>query len=263
MADWKALYSPTGEAYDALEQTLLNLPSAVPPHSVANLNRLHLEGPLTGRLAMITMTRYAEQCELRGRQGACLRPLFEADEAQFEEALTRLSAYQGRRLDPRRFEDVQALADLLAEYPGPGRGKLVRLAEEAIRWHRAALDEERLGVFEWFDGQVKTAEPAVAPPRVEGIRFLDRVSALVSELIRMRLSVEPYAQRVMYGESHYYFHVKRRGEEAVVEVNLERDPIGADVLGGRRNRAGNWGRQVLNQWASRGLVAGLQFVQEP
>lgn len=253
LADWKALFSPTGTSYRSLNRTLMNLPGRVPHRVVCNLRRTTLERPLEDRLELLVVALYAGLRADREGAGEARADhthlLQHATREQIKEALRRLADHLRQPLDPRRCRDVRQLVQFVADYPDAHAGNLVGLLDRALRWHRERLEENWTAMRRFYGVDTKTKTPPIALPEVSQVRFLDTVGAVCAEAERMQHCVASYVDLAVQGNC-YLFHVSYKGEEATVEVGCEGKVRQAQGPRNRRNRASAWGKRVLKGWAA-------------
>jgi hypothetical protein len=152
-------------------------------------------------------------------------------------------------LSPRKAGDVRQFVQFLADYPDPHRGNVVGLADRAVRWHRERRQEQMAAMRRHYGSATPTTRPPLAPPEAEGIRFLDSVGAVCTEAGRMQHCVASYLDLAVQGNC-FLFHMTYKGEEATVEVGCEGRVRQARGPRNVRNRAGRWGKRVLNRWAA-------------
>jgi hypothetical protein len=134
LANWRGLYSPTGQAYPNLNATLERLPGGLSPSTVPLLRTVMLRRPICDRLELSLLLGTIDASESSVPRN--LHVFLSANRAQVVQAMERIAAYMQRALRPNRVGDIRALARLLNEYPGEHFGGLVSLTDQAIEWDR-------------------------------------------------------------------------------------------------------------------------------
>ena len=241
LTNWREVFSPAG-SYRELNRTLMNLPGSVPPCLLCTLNTVLLPRPITNRLELITFL-----CAGRRQPGRC-RVFAFATADQIKEAMKRISTHIHRNLSPRRTKDITQAVGFLRDYPDDHRGNIVGLANKAIRWHRECWREQAEEATSHLSDNTLTAVPPIPLPQVDGIRFLATVGDLCNESNTMQHCIGYYAERARDGEC-FLFHVEHEGEQASVEVSPCGFVVQAQGPSNSQNRATEWGRNVLGNWA--------------
>jgi PcfJ-like protein len=251
MAEWRGIFSPTGQSYRTLDRTLMNLPGGVPAWLVYSLSRFRLERPLTKRVELIT-TALASYTDLNRSKRHNFLLFHRAQETEIKEALQLVADHTRNHYSSRRTRDLRALVLFLGDYPEPYHGTLVGLARKSMQWHEhLQRTPPRPG-----EGSYPAATPVVKPPielpASPAVTFLETAGALYEEGEHMRHCVGSYASRAVKGAA-YFFHVEHQGGEATVQVDaLSGRVIQTHGPRNKRNRASVWGRKILTEWG-RGL----------
>lgn len=248
--NWRDLFSDTGQSYRSLNRTLMNLPGGVPHTVVCNLNRIHLERPVTDRLEFLLLTLHAGR---RGRLGGGIHGevVARAQRPQIVEALKRVASHTRNSLSHRRTAHIGFLLDYLADCPDEHNGSIVGLADKAIRWHR---DQREAGIQEALKDLPRatpTSLPPIPMPDDPDIRFLATVGDIADEGLSMEHCVVSYARGAVNGEA-YLFHIDLNGVSATGEVNRWGQVV--QVRGPRNameNAAVRYGKRVLHKWSLR------------
>jgi len=262
MQHWRDLFAPAGMgAYRALNATLMNLPGSIPASLLCDLRKVILPRPIHNRLELITTI-------LAGERTADNFPVFaHATAAEIKEAMRRVSMSMchhrgldtpGDYLSPRRTQDIRIVVNYLLDFPEDHHGRIVGLAEKAIRWHGAeGRHAEARKSVRRFGTDRKLMVPPIPLPEVDGIRFLATVADVVSEGQQMEHCIASYCEDAVEGR-RYLFHADYQGEQASVEVSPSGEVRQARGPHNCYNKAAQWAAQVLWQWG-RGLcgVDGL------
>jgi hypothetical protein len=248
MSDWQALFAPERKRYRSLSRTLMNLPGGVPAQLLYGLSELRLERPITDRLELITvLLALSESYQADGRQRGHLRTFMHAKNAEIRAAMQRVSAEMGHTLSHRRAAEVGMFAQYVCDYPGPFRGRLAPLTNRAIRWHATYDPLEQPPVDSTLQDDLPVMSPTIPLPVIPEVRFLKTVGDIRREGAQMRHCIASYIDKAITGDC-YLFHIDYAGECASVEV----DPVGrvrqSCGPGNSKNRATDFGVQVLQQW---------------
>jgi hypothetical protein len=257
MRTWRGLFSPTGHPYRTLNRTLMQLAPSVPADLLCGLRHVTLARPYADPLELMALL-VARSLYARAERAEVARSHLHvvglAASGEIVATVARVGQALGRTLSASRPADLRAAFALVADYPQPYHGRLVGLAERALRWHRVAPDL-RAEVTALGGVAMPTRRPSVALPSAPEITFLDTVGAVLEEGERMHHCIATYARRAVSGGC-YLFHVERGGAQATVEVS--RDGTVAQACGptNQRNVATRWGAKVLADW-------GLDLMPDP
>jgi hypothetical protein len=261
MANWRSLYCPEGvEPNGILNKTLDNLPGGVPIRLLRRLRKFELPRIITNRLELIATLLASETdryCNLmpRGGDGVETHPdgrktylnftaIALSEAAQIVKAMEKVSGHIHEKYKPRRLEDVGSVLGFLLRYPKKHKGRIVGLADKAIKRDRDSLQAylKKLGENH------PLARPPIPLPTQDGIRFLETVGDVCREAEQMDSCIAKYAPGAVYGGC-YLFHVTHQGEEASVEVNPCGSVVQSRGPGNSKNQAAAWGKRVLSRWA--------------
>jgi len=255
MANWRGLFSYNGEPYRSLNRTLMNLPGNIPHGFVCELPRWKLERPYTERLELLAILTLPE----RGIEN---HRVFEyARTPQIKEAMARVAEHTREDLSTRRYRDVKQVVNFLADYPERHTGNIVGLADKAITYHRAELEEERDREIARLGAETRAAQPPIPLPETPGVTFLDTVGAICQEGADMDHCAASYARRAVEGH-HFLFHIEHDGDRATAQVGYQGGVVQIHGPRNRRNGAARWGRRVLRQWG-RGFPEDAQRIPSP
>jgi len=248
MSDWQGLFAPGRKRYRSLSRTLMNLPGGVPAQLLYGLSELRLERPITDRLELITvLLALSESYQADGRQRAYLRTFMHATNAEIRAAMQRVSVEMGHPLSHRRTAEVGMFAQYVCDYPGPFRGRLASLTNRAIHWHATYDPMEQSPVNATLQDDLPVMSPTIPLPVIPEVQFLKTVGDIRKEGAQMRHCIASYIDKAISGDC-YLFHIDYAGECASVEV----DPVGrvrqSCGPGNSKNRATQFGIQVLQQW---------------
>jgi hypothetical protein len=247
LADWRSLFSPTGQSYRSLNRTLMNLPGRIPPSLVTNLTHFILPRPITDRIELTLSLLINNVGELPNNYPIYLH----AKRESIIRAMRRVSDYNHTNLSPNRTRDIWEFVRFV--YDGddntPYHGSIVGLAERAINFHRYSLAEQREKTLQEFGGDQITTRPPIPLPEIEGISFLDTVASVVDEGKQMNHCIASYARQAVCGSS-YLFHVERNGESASIEVDRSGCIVQAYGPRNCKNKAVVWGTRILRQWGN-------------
>ena len=220
MQHWRDLFAPAGMGtYHALNATLMNLPGGIPAGVLHELRSVILPRPIHNRLELITTI-------LAGARTADNFPVFaHATAGEIKEAMRRVSISLQRRwehegsllprehLSTRRTRDIRTAVYYLLDYPEDHHGRLLGLAEKAIRWHGAeGRQMEARKSAKRFGTDRQLMKPPIPLPEVEGIRFLATVADAVSEGEQMEHCIASYCEDAVEGR-RYLFGTTTRGKE--------------------------------------------------
>ena len=107
----------------------------------------------------------------------------------------------------------------MLDFPEDHHGRIVGLAEKAIRWHgTAGREREARKTIKRFGTERKLALPPIPLPEVPGIHLLKTVGDAVAEGERMQHCIASYSDQAVEGRC-FLFHVEYQGENASVEVS--------------------------------------------
>jgi len=256
MTHWRDLFAPAGMgAYTSLNKTLMNLPGGLPASLLCDLRNVILPRPILNRLELATTILAGN------RTTDNFRVFAHASAAEIAEVMRRLQDATQIPLSPRRTRNIGFAVRYLLDFPEDHHGRLVGLAEKAIRWHRADNQEHvARRTITRFGADRKAAAPPISLPEIEGVRFLATVGDIVDEGNQMGHCIASYSERAAEGRC-YLFHVDHAGETASVEVDA-RGRV-AQALGPRNcsNKASHWGRSILDHWG-RGFPATSDLILE-
>lgn len=249
MNSWRALFSPSNEAYTSLNKTLTDLSGGVPAHFLLKLRRFMLPRPITNRIELLTTILANERAPRN------VRVFSFATEDQVREALRLTSNHLHRELSPRRWRDLREMVQFVGDYPEIHPGNLVGLAERSIRWHRDLGERQVEQFLQRFGPNTETALPPIPLPLIEGVQFLSTLTDLSEEGQKMEHCIASYAERAVQGNC-FLFHVDFRGEQASVEVDWFGNVVQAYGPKNVKNAASQWGTKVLAKWG-RGLARAI------
>ena len=268
MRHWRDLFAPAGMgAYTSLNKTLMNLPGGVPASLLGDLRQVVLPRPIYNRLELIAtilagarttdnfhVFAHATADEIKEAVRRMSVSLQRQQEAEIAEMIQQFPGNGWERakvraaLSPRRTRDIREAVYYMLDFPDDHNGRLVGLAEKAIRWHgTAGREEEARKTIRRFGTERKTALPPIGLPKVEGIRLLATVGDIVTEAEKMRHCIASYADKAVEGHC-FLFHVDYRGESASVEVDHMGQIKQARGPRNSPNVATHWGAKVLAEW---------------
>jgi hypothetical protein len=239
---WQGLFSPTGRPYRSLSRTLMTLPGGMSPTLVGQLRNVELERPIYDRVELIVA--------IAGRDSHNRHVFMHAKRGEIEEAFTRVSERIKGTL--RRTHSICRFVRYLMDYPDLHRGRILGLAQKAIRWHRQDVQEqERQRALSRYGPDKPTALPPILLPTDPHLRFLERVTDISEEGRRMSHCVgsRSYVEKAVNGSS-YLFHVDYQDQRATVEVDRWGQVVQAQGPQDHDNDAAAYGRSVLTQWGS-------------
>jgi len=246
LENWRGLFSYSGQSYRSLNRTLMNLPGNIPHGFVCDLNKTVLTRPYTERLELLAL--------LFGHNRTNNPVFAHARAPQVKEAIKRVAAHLGDELSARRCKDVKTAVGFLADFPERHTGNVVGLADKAIVWHRAGLQENRDREIAELGAETKALMPPIPLPETPGVTFLDTVGAICQEGADMGHCVGSYASRAVKGV-YFLFHVEHDGDRATIQVDYQGGVVQAHGPRNQSNGAARWGRRVLRQW-------GRQFPED-
>jgi len=239
MANWRGLFSHSGEPYRSLDRTLMNLPGNIPHGVVCELNMTRLTRPYTKRLELLALlfchdrTNYTVFSNARA--------------PQIKEAIRRVAAHTRNELSTRRYRDVKTTIGFLSDFPDRHTGNIVGLADKAVVWHRERQQETRDREIAELGAETKALAPPIPLPETPGVTFLDTVGAICQEGADMGHCVGSYASRAVRG-SLFLFHIEHNDDRATAEVDYRGRVVQVHGPQNRRNGAARWGRRILRQW---------------
>ena len=243
MQHWRDLFAPVGiGAYHALNTTLTNCPGGIPASLLCDLRKVILPRPIYNRLELIATI-------IAGDRTADNFSVFaHATAAEIKEAMRRISISIQQSLSSRRSKDIRFVVNYLLDYPEDHHGRIVGLAEKAIRWHgvEGRQMEARKSVRR-FGMDRRLMRPPIPLPEVEGIRFLATVADAVNEGEQMEHCIASYCEKAAEGRC-YLFHAEYQGEKASLEVSSSGEILQARGPRNCYNKAAQWATQVLGQW---------------
>jgi hypothetical protein len=268
MTHWRDLFAPAGMGtYTTLNKTLMNLPGGIPASLLADLRHLVLPRPIYNRLELATTI-------LAGARTAENFPVFaHATAEEIKEAMRRISISLQRQeevhvaemvrqypnngwerasvpkpLSSRRTKDIRTAVYYMLDFPEDHRGRLVGLAEKAIRWHgTAGREQEARKTIKRFGTERALAVPPIPLPEVPGIHLLKTVGDAVAEGERMQHCIASYSEMAVEGRC-FLFHVDYEGETASVEVSHTGAVVQARGPRNGSNKATQWGARLLQEW---------------
>jgi hypothetical protein len=241
MRNWRALFCPPEvRPYKALNKTLNALPGGVTTRLLYRLRSFVLPRAITNRLELIT-TLSAE-----GQNNFDV--FAHATAAEIVEAMLRVGRFLHRDFNPRRLRDVREVVGFLYDFPERHEGRIVGLADKSIRWHRDCQEEEIRKSLRELGRDALVSRPPIPVPAFPGVRFLETVGDVCNEGMSMGHCIASYAKKAYYGQC-YLFHVEYERDAASVEVSPEGVVLQSQGPGNKPNRATEWGKVVLSQWA--------------
>lgn len=258
LADWKALFAPTGRSGRSLRRTLMNLPCVRPAWLVCALVNFELQRPVTDLLQLRVLLSRASLAPYGGDavRDRHLELLQFATPGEVRRMFDELGAYLGRRLRPHLFEDITTAVRFLIDAQQRA-GRLSGLVRRSLDWHRMAPRRRlaELGLPPEVTEETPVAVPPAELPADARIRFLATVGSILAEGQNMGHCIATRVPRALAGES-YLFHVarlSRRGvlEEASVELDLHGRVVEARGPYNTVNGASRWGARRLGEWAAR------------
>jgi hypothetical protein len=243
MAEWRKCFCPPEvRPYTALNKTLNALPGGVPPYLLARLHRFILPRPITNRLELIT-TILAD-----GKNNFSVFAF--AHQHEIAQAMQKVGRFLHRDLSHRRRRDVKAVVQFLSDFPERHPGRIVGLADKAIRWHRDCQDEIIQNSISRIGNDTLLAKPPIPLPDLPGVKFLATVGDVCEEAELMKHCIASYIRRASNGQC-YLFHVDHDNEAASVEVSAEGYVMQSQGPGNKPNRCSAWATKLLSPWAKR------------
>jgi hypothetical protein len=240
LGSWQGLFSPTGRPYTSLNRTLTSLPAGMSPQLVGRLREVQLERPIYDRIELIVA--------IAGRDSHNRRVFMHAQRGDIEDAFQRVSGRTGRSL--RSTKAICEFVNRLMDYPELHGGKILGLADKAIRWHRQDVQEqERQIALSRFGPENPTAAPPVQLPTDPHVRFLSRVSEISDEgrVMNHCVGSRRYIEKAVNGTG-YIFHVDYQGQAATVEVDRWGNVVQAQGPSDHKNAATSYGSTALQNW---------------
>jgi hypothetical protein len=249
MGEWRCLFSPDGRTYRSLDRTLMNLGDETSLDLLCQLPRVRLERPIVSSLELRTVLTLASLANVP-LLAERMHVLQHAHEVEIGAALERVGGETERRLDPADDRDLRFVVRYLADFPHSHRGRLGRLVERAIEWHRTVAERREVSeTVERLGGtDTPTARPPIPLPRFKGVRFLSTVGEVAAEGLRMRHCITSFASEAVHGRA-FLFHVDHGGEPASFEIDPDGDVLQAAGPGNTSNAAVEYGLRRLEKWA--------------
>jgi hypothetical protein len=268
MGHWRDLYAPAGlGAYTTLNKTLMSLPGGIPATLLLDLRQLVLPRPIFDRLELAAtilagartadnfhVFAHATASEIKEAMRRISISLQRQEEAHNAEVMRRYPNKGWDRvpvpapLSPRRTADIRRAVYYMLDFPEEHRGRIVGLAEKAIRWHgTAGREQEARKSIKRFGTERKLALPPITLPTAQGVRFLETVGDAVTEGEQMQHCIARYSESAVEGRC-YLFHIDYRGKSASVEVNRSGQVVQAYGPRNSRNVATHWGARILSEW---------------
>ncbi len=231
----------------------MGLPGGVPAALLCDLRKIILPRPICNRWELITTilagARTADNFSVFAHAtAAVIKEAMQRVSISLQREWARWSPTPRENLSPRRTRDVRTAVHYLLDYPEDHHGKIVGLAEKAIRWHgvEGRPMEARNSVTR-FGTDRRLMKPPIPLPEIEGVRFLATVADAVSEGEQMEHCIASYSESAVEGRC-YLFHVEYQGENASVEVSSSGKVIQARGPRNCYNKATRWAAQILGQW---------------
>jgi PcfJ-like protein len=240
LESWQGLFSPTGRPYRSLSRTLMALPARMSPKLVGRLREVELERPIFDRVELIVA--------IAGRDSHNRRVFMHAQRGDIEDAFRRVSGRIGRSL--RSTKAICDFVNHLMDYPELHGGKILGLADKAIRWHRQDVQEqERQIALSRFGPEKPTALPPIPLPTDPHVRFLSRVNEISEEgrVMKHCVGSRSYVEKAVNGAC-YIFHTDYQDQAATVEVDRWGNVVQAQGTSNHNNAAAGYGSNALQNW---------------
>ncbi len=241
--NWMCLFSDNGKTYRALNKTLMNLPPQISEDIVCQLPKYHLHKPLTERLEFLVYFLSDEpyhQRIYRNSSSEQIKKAFKLYCEHFNQKITYATT--------KIYDFLLFLDDYRSEY----NGNIVDLTKRAIKWHNENLrDFDNFTDFSYTGNlDEKTAQPPIALPVNDNIRFLSTAKDIIDEGRLMRHCVATYIDQAITGQS-FLFHIDFNGEKATAEI--DRNGVIRQIKGveNKHNIACDYGMLVFNEWCKK------------
>ena len=242
LGSWRGLFSPTGRPYRTLNRTLMALPGGMSPRLVSRLREVELKRPIHDRVELIVA--------IAGRDSHNRRVFMHAQRAEIEDAFRRVSEKIGGNL--RGTNSICRFVNYLTDYPELHRGRILGLANKAIRWHRQdSQEQERQRALSRYGSEKPTAQPPIPLPTDPHVRFLSRVSEISEEgrVMKHCVGSRSYIEKAVNG-SCYIFHLDYQDQTATVEVDRWGHVVQANGSSNKANVASAYGSKALADWGN-------------
>jgi PcfJ-like protein len=240
LGSWQALFSPTGRTYRSLNRTLTALPGGMSPKLVGRLREVELERPIYDRVELIVA--------IAGRDSHNRRVFMHAQRGDIEDAFRRVSEKIGGNLRGTKW--ICRFVNYLMDYPELHHGKILGLANKAIRWHRQdSQEQERQRALSRFGPEKPTAPPPIPLPADPHVRFLSRVNEISEEgrVMKHCVGSRSYVEKAVNGAC-YIFHTDYQDQAATVEVDRWGNVVQAHGPLNQDNAATSYGSKALQNW---------------
>lgn len=261
LENWRGLFAPDGKSYRSLDRTLSNLPGGVYARGLLTLPQIELKRPIFDNVEMNVLTCCYDCAGSDGFAQKENLPLFlNANRAQIEEGLRRVSEHTHNALRARQLRDRRFFVLFLRDFPERHRGRLVGLVDKSIHWHRFEREQEAQRIISELGGKHKVRRPEIALPENKDLRFLATVEDICAEGSVMQNCIASYAIRAVRGDC-YLFHAEHNGEMASIEVSPSGRVVQAHGVRNQRNDAAQWAKRVLNRWG-KPIAAAAAIAEE-
>ncbi len=235
----------------------------LPYYWIGGLYRLRnlLRKPLTTRLQVLAHYAVTQHFYIEHDIRAVLQVLARSDDDDIREAIEIAHGYMGNgKLDYRRVNYIRELISWVLDvvnqmepddvvnlrFSGLARRSL-DYHQHMERWQRETRLREEARNAELYAS--KTALPPIDLPDDEHIQFLDTYKSVVYEGREMQHCVGGYASSCVDGRN-FIFHIDYCGDEATVQVTREGRVYQAYGPNNCRNRASEYGKKALMEWAN-------------
>ncbi|MEW6271737.1 MAG: hypothetical protein AB1689_20830 [Thermodesulfobacteriota bacterium] len=138
MRNWRALFSPTGASYPALDETLSALPPDVRGDLVCELRNVHLEVAVRNGFCLTVLLLRAAERDPSAEpevERSHARVLQLASERELRAAVGALLRHPSLRTETAWFPSLRRALRLIAQFPEPHDGSLARLVQRVLDWH--------------------------------------------------------------------------------------------------------------------------------
>ncbi|MFN9384424.1 MAG: PcfJ domain-containing protein [Pirellulaceae bacterium] len=243
MSSWRRLFSDTGKSYRALNRTLDRLPGKIAPLHLTALPWIHLNRAYENRTELLCLLLTSRMSSL-GSVPLNFHVFRDARKEEIVKAIQLVGRALNLNLGISRTAHLSMFCNYLVDYPHLHRGRIVGLAEAAIRYHRS-LTHAKLATLTEDDGPV--SHPPIPVPDVKGLRFLASKSEIIREGQQMEHCIGNYVPLALVGSS-FLFHYEHGNEMASIEVNCCGKVRQSFGPGNSTNIASKKAKQILSRW---------------
>ena len=243
MSSWRRLFSDTRKSYRALNRTLDRLPGKIAPLHLTALPWIHLNRAYENRTELLCLLLSARMSRL-GSLPLNFHVFREARKEEIVQAIQLVGRALHLNLGIARTSHLSMFCNYLVDYPHLHWGRIVGLAEAAIRYHRSLRQAELAPLME-DDGPV--SHPPIPIPEVKGLRFLASKSEIIREGQQMEHCIGTYIPQALAGSS-FLFHYDHGNEMASIEVNCCGKVRQSFGPGNSINSASKKAKQILSRW---------------